>query len=118
MSESAEKYCCPVCKTIPIYDSQGTLLSGESQICECCSKRICVLCGYTDDDRHTMFEGGFMPEYIYSTFISDDFICHNCIVNAEKDYIDSIPKIEIPLHVNDIWYEDENKDYFNQKLQK
>ena len=112
----AEKYCCPVCKSNPIYDSEGTPLYGESQKCECCGNSVCGTCGYTDDDRHNMYENGSMPEYIYSTFLAEDFICHTCIVNSEKDYIDNIPQEDLPLHINEVWYEDENQDYFNQKL--
>jgi len=112
------KYLCPVCKTQPTYDSEGVPLSGGSQKCECCGKRACHTCGYTDEDRHTMHEGGYMSEYIYSTFIADDFICDTCVINAEKDYIDNIPKEDLPCHINDEWYQDENKDYFNQKLRK
>ena len=38
--------------------------------------------------------------------------------NAEKDYIDNLPEEDLPLHINDKWYYDENIEYFNQKLQK
>jgi len=111
------KYLCPVCLTQPIYDYEGNPLSGESLQCESCQKFVCGPCGYTDEDRRTMFDSGALPEYLYDTYLTYDFVCHTCIINAEKDLIDEIPKENLPCHINDIWYEDENKEYFNKKLQ-
>lgn len=117
MGKYGEKYCCPVCKIQPIYDSEGKPLAGESIKCECCNIYVCGTCGYTDEDRYTMHENGHMPEYLYSTFLTDDFICCTCMTNAEKDYIDEVPLEYLPLYVNHEWFDEKNEEYFKKKFQ-
>jgi hypothetical protein len=112
-------YLCPVCESQPIYDSDGIPLSGESVICECCSKYVCVSCVYTAEDRQTMYECKSFPKYIYEAFLDLDEVCMNCITNNEKDYIDSEDKKEnLPLHINTTWLSIENLNYFLKKLKK
>jgi hypothetical protein len=118
MENSFDKYNCPVCKVNTIYDGEGLLL-GESLECECCNKRVCHLCLESAKDREEQLEIGYMPKYLISTFIELDMVCSECLNNAEKDYIDEIPYEDLPLHINNLWWDEfKSKEYFIKKLNK
>lgn len=113
------KLLCPICGVEPICNSSGEPLLDESGMCGLCGKHACRNCHHTDEDIKAMEQSGDLPLYI-STSIEPhwDGICTKCLCNIEKDYIDEIPPEDLPLHINDDWYFDENKPYFNQRLEK
>ena len=108
---------CPVCNTTQLRN-KGLLLC-EAYICGLCEKEVCRECIYTYEDITAMNLSGDIPQYIVINIEPHiEYICNKCLCNIEKDYIDEIPSENLPLHINDDWYFEENKSYFNQTLKK